>query len=539
MSSMSITPTPNLPPVSPANTLPTAPAPQPPIVISSKATWYYGPDRPIDFLYFSAHSKLTPEQNRDDKSYKVYTNTDILRHDQNVKIYQEITYASKDGNPVNAGGNELVIETGDSADKVLIKKGPDHSLIATINGKPYQLNLVPQYENEPLPLRIRTKGGDDHVLVAPDVKNNIRIELGDGNDLAQAGSGTSRLYGGKGNDLIKLGSGNGIAFGGDGDDTLIAGSGNGILKGGNGNDRLQAGAGLPGRRLFMDGGDGHDFMITTRNDSKHPTIMHAGKGDNLVVAHGPATIYTGRDKNIVRSDSDETVIYAKPTDEIHRTSGSSLVHSIPDESGKSGYLVEGSPEFRQNVEEDMELLRMSAQGRGMLGAADTMARRNDSPVRVVESMADGATYAFSNTAVREHLAAGKSLHTLVPEARGSIAHNQRGAVATGAEITYNPSFAPEQATTPVNILYHEMAHAYNGATGTELQGFTDGEPNDERQAVGLPTNAQPFDFDDHRATPPTATNPKPFTENALREEMRIPLRTRYHDKTKPKTDQAG
>ncbi|MGQ7858780.1 M91 family zinc metallopeptidase [Pseudomonas sp. 32A] len=538
MSSMPVTPLPN-PPVSPPNTLPTASTPQPPIVISTKATWYYGPDRPIDFLYFSAHSKLIPEQNRYDKSYKVYTNTDILRHDQNVKIYQEITYASKDGQPVNAGGNELVIETGDSADKVLIKKGPDRSLIAIINRKSYQLNLVPQYENEPLSLRIRTKGGDDHVLVATDVENDICIELGDGNDLAQAGAGRTRIYGGEGNDLLKLGSGNGIAFGGNGNDTLIAGFGNGILKGGNGNDRLQAGKGLPGRRLFMDGGDDHDFMISTRGNSKNPTIIHGGKGDNLIVAHGPATIYTGRDRNIVRSDSDDTVIYAKPTDEVHRTSGSTLVHSIPDESGKSGYIVEGSPEFKQNLEEDMELLRMSPQGRVMLGTADTTARRNDSPVHIVEHMDDGAAYQFSNTTVREHLAAGKSADTLVPEAWGNIAHNQRGAVATGAEILYNPSFVPEQATIPVNILYHEMAHAYNGATGTKLQGSTEGEPNSERQAVGLPTNAQPFDFDNHRATPPTAANPKPFTENALLEEMRLPLRTKYYDKIRPETDQAG
>ena len=507
---------------------------QGPVIITSKSSRYVGHDRPLDFMYFSSLSKLTTDQNPVDKKEKKYINSDILRHDQNVKIYQEITYVSKDGKPIGATNNEFIIETTNQDDKVIIKKGPDNSLIAIINNTTYQLNLLHSPDGSATqPLRIRTNGGNDCVLIDPLVDNDIYVELGDGDDYAQAGSGNTWLYGGAGNDYLKLGSGNGVAFGGDGDDLLIAGSGNSILKGNNGNDRMQAGKGSPERHLFMDGGDGHDFMIVTRNDTDIPAVIHGGKGENLIVTHGPATVYTGRDKNIVRSDNDDTVIYAKPSDQIHRTPGSTLVHTQPSEAGKSGYIVEGSTEFKQQVEDDMELLSMSIQGKKMLRTADATAQRNDAPVRIIEFPEDNGQYFFNSAAIRNHVAAGNTPETLTPAALGYITHNQRGAVAIGAEIHYNPSHSLVKDSVPVNVLYHEMAHAYNGATGTRLAGSTGipenpgGEPNDERQAVGLPTIALPFDFDNHRSTEPTTTNPKPFTENALREEMGRPLRTRY------------
>ncbi|WP_232241659.1 M91 family zinc metallopeptidase [Pseudomonas carnis] len=521
-------------PMAPVEAPSSTTSPRPPIQINAKSAGYVGPDRTVDFLYFSSHSRLTPDQDPLDTTQKKYINTDVLRHDANVKIYQEITYLSKNGEPIGAAGNECVIETTDRADKVIIKKGPDDSLVATINNIPYQLSLARSSDGTEIqPLRIKTKGGDDCVVIHPDVNNDIRIELGEGNDYARAGSGNTRLYGGAGNDWLKLGSGVGIAFGDDGDDLLIAGSGSGILKGNNGNDRMQSGEGSADRHIYMDGGDGHDFMISTSNDSPNPIVMHGGKGENLIVTQGPATIYTGRDKNIVRSNSDDTVIYAKPSDEIHRTPGSTLIHTQYREAGKSGYVVEGSPEFIQYVEDDMELLRMSLPGKKMLSTADNSAQRNDSPVRITETADDNGFYIFNNAAVRNHLATGKSLETLEPAAQGYIAHNQRGAFATGAQLQYNPSFVPNDETAPVNVLFHEMAHAYNGATGTFLEGQTvidenpEGEPNDERQAIGLPTDALSFDFDDHRATEPTTSNPPAFTENALKEEMRRPLRTEY------------
>lgn len=100
----------------------TAPSVQAPVVVTSKSSRYIGHDRPLDFMYFSSLSKLAADQNPLDKNEKKYTNTDILRHDQNVKIYQEITYVSKGGKPVGAAGNEFIIETANHDDKVVIKK---------------------------------------------------------------------------------------------------------------------------------------------------------------------------------------------------------------------------------------------------------------------------------------------------------------------------------------------------------------------------------------------------------------------------------
>jgi hypothetical protein len=87
---------------------------------------------------------------------------------------------------------------------------------------------------------------------------------------------------------------------------------------------------------------------------------------------------------------------------------------------------------------------------------------------------------------------------------------------------------------PVTALFHEMAHAYNGATGTFLMDETREAPgedglvsNVERQAVGLPSDAEPFDFDNAPSTPPSTINPKPFTENTLNEEMGKPMRQSY------------
>ncbi|RMP61338.1 hypothetical protein ALQ18_00740 [Pseudomonas marginalis pv. marginalis] len=91
-------------------------------------------------------------------------------------------------------------------------------------------------------------------------------------------------------------------------------------------------------------------------------------------------------------------------------------------------------------------------------------------------------------------------------------------------------------------MFHEMAHAYNGATGTFLAGETTespepGEsravPNFERQAIRLASDAEPFDLDNNLSTLPSAINPYPFTENALNEEMGKPLRPNYLVKPSP------
>lgn len=506
-------------------------------------------------LRFNANSRLAPDQKPVHRYKEKYINSEVLRHDKHVKISHETTINSLHRKPHVAEDLVVVIETGNANDRIRIKDGPDQSIIVTVNDKPYQLNKIYSDESEVYSLRIKTNGGDDCVLVDADVKFPVDIDLGDGNDYAQAGSGYTTLRGGSGNDTLKLGSGQGIAFGGDGDDLMIAGTGNGVLRGNNGNDRMQAGERTKGSSLYMDGGDGHDFMIVTKNTLDNPTILHGGKGENLIVTHGKATVYTGRDKNIVRTHSDDSVIYAKPTDEVHRTPGSTLTHTTFKEVGHSGYTVEGSEEFVQTVKDDLDLLRLSPTGKQMLAEADAAANRNDAPTLIKETKVDNGSYHFNSLKLRKHFSTDRpdevnpkdewkgqnfggvfttyDLEGLTPADWGEVTYNRPGDVATAGEIHYNPSFSLPDVSGPIVTLYHEMAHAYNGANGSMLPGRTrvphklSGERDVEHQAVGLPTDAQPFNFINRPSAQPTTTNPKPFTENALREELQLPLRKKY------------
>src|SRR3546814_4927078 len=81
-----------------------------------------------------------------------------------------------------------------------------------------------------------------------------------------------------------------------------------------------------------------------------------------------------------------------------------------------------------------------------------------------------------------------------------------------------------------------MSHAYNGVNGTFLPGTYTGPgpdsptptrqiPNAERQAVGLETTADPYDFGD--GSGPITHNPTALSENGLRAEMGLELRPSY------------
>lgn len=86
-------------------------------------------------------------------------------------------------------------------------------------------------------------------------------------------------------------------------------------------------------------------------------------------------------------------------------------------------------------------------------------------------------------------------------------------------------------------LYHGLCHAYNYLTGTIFPGESldgvDGNkpramiPNAELQAIGLPVDAPPFDFDNDPTTPALDSNPEPFSENGIRKEFGLPPRKQY------------
>ena len=101
---------------------------------------------------------------------------------------------------------------------------------------------------------------------------------------------------------------------------------------------------------------------------------------------------------------------------------------------------------------------------------------------------------------------------------------------TDSTISYNPSFFTDRLGKPISILFHEMAHAYDNATGTKQPGEMIREDGStvnrrENQAVGLSTEGG-IEVE-HPDGTVTTGNPEGLTENAIRNELGIAERTRY------------
>jgi hypothetical protein len=94
---------------------------------------------------------------------------------------------------------------------------------------------------------VDARGGDDLVLLAPQIDTAAELYGGAGDDLLSGGSGDDRidgedgsdvLLGHAGNDHLDGGAGNDFLFGGPGDDWLFGGPGLDFLNGGPGHNRL-------------------------------------------------------------------------------------------------------------------------------------------------------------------------------------------------------------------------------------------------------------------------------------------------------------
>ena len=95
-------------------------------------------------------------------------------------------------------------------------------------------------------------------------------------------------------------------------------------------------------------------------------------------------------------------------------------------------------------------------------------------------------------------------------------------------VLYNPTYV-HAAGPPITTLYHELAHV-DDSFGHTIAGGVYAGPDDagvrnqEREAVGLP-----FDDDGDPSTPDRLDPDHPYalTENALRQELGVPLRPTY------------
>lgn len=469
----------------------------------------------------------------------------MLVDDGNLKATQRVDESLDPKKPKHLG-SILTLETGDAADRIHISQRPDGKLSVKVNDREYSFagaqpaSHLSSSNGPSLPLfylNIKTAGGNDTLTLDPNVSVTVKIEAGDGDDSIQAGEGFTEIYGGRGNDHIRLGSGISYAEGNEGDDTMIGGSGDSVMYGNRGKDRLYAGAGAASKASYLDGGDGDDLLYAGNGH----TVINGGRGNDRIIAHDATAIYTGKGSDTVWANGTKARIYAKAGDRLSGEEHSIITRQAPSDAGRKAFAIQGTDAFKQRVEDDLELLRASPAGRRMLEELDKAAEQNGAPVTLQQS--EYNSYLFGSS--KRNNPSWEDLYTLDlndPEP-GSFKDGVPGLRADQGQIFYNPSliyFEPDTAdpdpASPVVQFYHEMAHAWNGANGTFLKGTAKPSPdrpehpgprNLELQAIGLPTDAAPFDFDNDPSTPPTSTNPAPFTENALKAEMGRPARTRY------------
>lgn len=461
------------------------------------------------------------------RNYLLYTQGD-------VKISREIVWNREYGyDTPTLDAHFIDIETGNGADDIHVRNGDGGSLEILVNGRCYQIEK--QVSGPRLHLRITTKGGDDTVRIDDNVKHNVDVDSGEGDDQVQAGGGQTRLFGGCGNDTLRLGSGLGYAEGNDGDDTLIGGSGSNVLYGNNGSDYLYAGGGANTKQAYLDGGNGNDQLYAGNGHS----VLHGGNDDDQLVGNDRTTFYTGKGNNRIYRNTKGDLIYAKDSDHFDRKRGSIFTPVKPSDAGEKGFAIEGTEEERQRVKDDFEFLRSSPIGQQALTEMDRLAELNGGKVTVKPTRYQDDEYKYGSTQLDEMTP--EQLRDTDDSVVGVITNGAAGSRADRATIIFNPSDIAQngdgtKTLVPSTSLFHEMAHAYNGATGTMLDGQGEeisptGEKyiinNLEYQAIGVPNNDAPFDLDNDPSTPPSNINPAPFTENALNAEMGKPLR-KFH-----------
>ena len=448
-------------------------------------------------------TRLPSEQTTDGKTI---TKTQLAEGSQ-ASIVREQT----------SGGNQnlVVINTkGNGNDDVQVTQASNGTLNVSVNGEAYELQLGQGQE-----LGLRTGNGDDIINVAPNVRVNIVAEGGAGNDQITTGAGQDRIDGGEGNDILKGGDGRDDIFGNSGNDQIDGGAGDNILYGGDGDDQFASGAGTN----YMDGGAGNDTFDGSTGINK----ISGGLGDDRIISGGKNAIYTGQGTDAVEGATSNDKIYAQQgVDAISFAAGQAdngqvVMNVMIDPTLGQSIKVVGSDAFVQRVQSELEFLRSSPNGQQMLSELDAAAQTRGHSVTIKELQNELNGHADADTMG-------------IYDPRLFVNNGQAGA-GDSATISYNPTFHLDRFPVPIATLYHEMSHAYNFVNGN----FIDGKHQDrnspdfgldiaERQAVGLPsTGGEAYDFDGDPSTPATTHNPIHLTENGMRTELGMPLRTSY------------
>lgn len=462
------------------------------------------------------------------KNLKIY----LIHSDDDVKIYRRMS----PHHPIDSLDFHISGSSNVSVDRfsALSAGISPELLVLKIKGKKCFL-ITPATRSQVM--RFFTSDENDEINLGPHIRNRCEIHAGGGNDQVSSSALYAAIYGGAGDDNIAITQGRAYVDGQEGDDHIYSlNNGHVTFHGGPGNDTL---AGSKGAAFsYLDGGTGDDILI----GGNGPNVIVGGPGnDQIDAGEQHNVIYTGDGYNQVEQlkptdvtyhnvKSDLTVDCTKISqEELDKLPPGQLashtIHVEPRPFNPAAFKINGSTSFVDRAHDDFKLLLASPTGQALLSRLENFAQISTKPYEINELEEMGTNARF------------------VPlDPQGSlnafIANGQAGTPSYGGSIWY--SVLDVLGDSPsVIALFHELCHAYNHATGTLLPGtseqvLTNHYPpvseqvkNTERQAVGLPTNAAPFDFDGDPATPPTNTNPEVFSENGLRKELGLPQRTWY------------
>ncbi|MFD3509308.1 M91 family zinc metallopeptidase [Nocardia sp. NPDC058666] len=441
---------------------------------------------------------------------------------------------------VDRSDGGVVIETGPGNDNVEVTEDPNTNIATVIvNGKPIEPALTPEQSKS---ITIKSDAGDDTITVARGTKVGVKIEGGDGKDTILGGAGNDTISGGNGDDTILASDGENIIEGGDGDDSLVGGTGRDYINGSKGRDQLSGGDGDD----VIYGGDGDDRISGNRgNDYLEGSkgndvvggddgndILSGGIGDDtLSGGAGDDKVYGGHGKDTVGDGlGGADTFYVQTAEDVVAAPGAGGSNNVIDicltNIDPDKIKVEGSDEFKERVNADLEFYRSSPVGQATL---------------------EGLSNTEHTVTIRE----GESSSANGDWSRATIDPSGKPNVGSDSTITYDPqsvAFGGPYANEPYNntppsvTLLHEAAHAYDITHGTirwndknpmvyQGEDSVDANPHykvqeGERVAVGLP-----IDHDHNPQTPeqlvPDSEHPTKITENEFREELGLSPREHY------------
>jgi Ca2+-binding RTX toxin-like protein len=402
------------------------------------------------------------------------------------------------------------VDLGTGHDKARIRQESDGSLVITTQGG--AVTVAPELIEA---MTIRGNAGIDDITVEESVRWALRIDAGDGHDritclndaddVLIGGNGNDTIVGAGGADFIDGGAGDDYLQGDEGDDTILTGSGRNVAYGLNGNDQIQGGD----ARDYLDGGAGNDSVFGGAGDDqvfggRGDDQLRGDGGDDAVAggagvdavdgSEGVDSLFVQADDAVVNLDGDAQVLVDMTTTNAHGGAPG------------SSFLIDGSDTFKIRVQSDLDALGSVPTGRAQLTLLDNTGRK----LRIEDA---GPT--AGNSASPEDRAAAWMRPDGTPGSgtNGTTFYNtQRVVIAAQKEWQTRP---------PVVGFFHETVHLWNYATGTLIDGTTDGVNSRELAAVGLPY--------DHDRNPNTQNLARPphIAENDLRDELKLPTRTEY------------